>query len=177
LKEMQKLWREEASTKGGAFWNKARTRSVFNDVYCKKVLAAAKEFDFKYNDEMAEMVEQDWNCVGGSQIDEDSFPELRAAETWHSGWSRAMQNKRKYYKLVTSGLESTVHRYDPIEYEDEPVPRGIAHLQPDNIYQPSLEGMPHFYLDIVGKTSATEWYSPQPLREAEQTIDFAYISQ
>lgn len=173
LKEAHSLWEQNILNLRGQFWAKYRQRSIFNDIYVQKILAGIKAANFEYSEEVARVVARDFSCIGGSQIDEDSFRHLRTVERLRSGWAQKIKDKRKYSTLIESRLECDVHAYKRPRFEDEPIPRGIAYAARPTTYQPALEGLPKFYLEIIGRNAQAPWYSPAPLKDIHRSIDLA----
>lgn len=112
------LFDSQAKHRRGAFWNRMRQRCVLSDIYVEKVIAGCREARFQYSALVGQVVYDDFRSIGGTQIIEDSFRELRTAERLSSGWSHRMSNKRKFAQLISSGLEDEVHRYTRVAHQD-----------------------------------------------------------
>lgn len=62
--------------------------------------------------------------VGSTEIVEDGFRQLRHAEQHESGAPKAISAKRRWTTLIDGALERDVHRYAPLHFASEALPRG-----------------------------------------------------
>ena len=75
-----------------------------------------------------------------------------------------MLGKRKYHELIQSRPECDLHRYKRPRFTDEPNPRMVAHAEHPHMFHATLEGMPKWYLEVIGKNAQSSWYLPALLR-------------
>ena len=62
--------------------------------------------------------------VGSTEVVEDGFRALRHAEQHESSAKKVISCKRKWTTLIDSALERQVHRYAPLHFASETLPRG-----------------------------------------------------
>ena len=89
-----------------------------------QVFAVALEEGWQHSEALCDVALSPFRQIGGTEIVEDGFRTLRAEERQRSGLRKEVSRKRSWQALISSGVESGVHRYDALPWRSEMVGRG-----------------------------------------------------
>ena len=88
------------------------------------MFAVALQEGWQRSEALCDVALSPFRQVGGTEILEDGFRALRAEEMQRSGLRKVVSRKRTWQALISSSVESGVHRYDALQWRSEMVARG-----------------------------------------------------
>ena len=108
LQRMQRLWHiwtGPVAEKQSAFWNAAKKRSVFNDMYVLKVFKVAESVGWERRPALLEAIASGFRVPGGSAIAEHAFQHLEHV-TSRSHCNKKAAVRRQYVSCITSTVQA-----------------------------------------------------------------------
>lgn len=166
---------QHIGTLDGAFWSRFRKRSCvqfFVNIKFFEMLASA---DWEVTPEIARQAELFFAGVTQTKVIEDGFRSLKSAETSKS-FKKSVAPMRAWASVALAGLSDSVHRFDPLPWRDEVVPRGLKDRIPGRLFQATATEHKGSFHDVASVKAAAPFYSPSPLSAIHQREDLSLAS-
>ena len=146
-------------------WRKVRDRSPMWCVNAEQVFELAKASSFTRSPELLYVVRQQWLGLTQTKLIEDSFREQRAGEVSRS-FKKSMSGERCWATIIDSKIEKTRHRYESLDWESQPLPRGVKDTSASGLFKPKPKDVPKAYRAIVN----TAGKAPYPTLAANLSV-------
>lgn len=126
---------------------------------------------FQATPELLQYIGDLFGMVGQTKLVEDGFHFERRGEGAQD--KKDMSSERKWMLLLEKGIGSNIHKYNELDWQSMPLPRGMKDQPMSDVFaeRPSTATMP--FKDIISTSPKTPWWSPGPESESIQHADLA----
>lgn len=156
----------------GRFWQRLKLRSDMARPHTKQIFALAEESNFAPNDSLVSFVRQQVSGINQTKIVEDALRLERMEET-STSFNKARSGARVWDCVVRSELGHEVHKWEPLPWGCEIIPKGYKDKPLHALFEPRPRESPASYRELASRAAQTQWHSPKPSLAIQSQEDMA----
>ncbi|CAE7209363.1 unnamed protein product [Symbiodinium sp. CCMP2592] len=176
LQQMRRDWQPWQSIQDlkGAFWERMRKRSFFNQLKVLQIFQLAANAEWKMTETLAQLIRQDWSGITQTKLIEDGVREGRVAEM-NPGFNKRVKPERLYENLINGDVACKKHRFSTLEYDTVTLPRGLASKSGKGLFHSAPGKIPKEYKKVCSEKQQADYHSPAPIMGTMPTEDLILV--